>query len=255
VSTLVPKVPEEPAPLFCKSPRKFVKNDWRAAVDWPEEDALDGGALDVLPPKSPINFVKAEFRFDSVPDDRFDVPVPPLTTWLFDRSFTSDCSAEMMPPCRYWAATLLAGVAGAVLVAAVVLLAVVLLTVVLPVAVLAAAAVSLSVVVEATPLLVAAAPLVRSPPPPPRSCRPVWRSAWNRSPKKDCRSCTTLLPFALPPEFAAAVPAVAAAVLAVVLAAVVPLVPAEDDCAAWVSACRRLANSAAPGCCAPLEAP
>jgi hypothetical protein len=276
VSTLVPKVLEEEAPLLSRFPRKLVKNDWRAAVDWPEDDAVDDDALDVVPPvpapKSLINFVNAEFRVDRVPDDRFELEVLPLTTWLFDKSFTSDCSAEMMPPCPYWAATVLAVVAGVVLlaevapVAAVVLLAAaVSLAAVLPVvdaaavvAVVAAAAAVAAMVAELAVLPAALVVLSPSVPPPPWSCRLAPRRAWNRSPRKDCRSCTTLLPFALLLEFAAAVLAVAAAVvpLLAVLAAVAVVAADDEDCvAAWVSACSRLANSAAPGCCGLLEEP
>jgi hypothetical protein len=168
-----------------------------------------------------------------VPDDRFELEVLPLTTWLFDKSFTSDCSAEMMPPCPYCAATVLVVAAGAVLVPVVPLAGVLVAAIVLPAALIfAAAALGLS-----------------PPPPPPRSCRPVWRKAWNRSPRKDCRSCTTFVPFALLLEF------VAAAVVVLAAVAAVPAVPAadDDDCAAaCVRDCSRLANKAAPGCCALL---
>ena len=93
VLTLDPKEFSEVAPLFCRSCMKFVRKDCRAAVDWPEGAADPLAvllpALEVLPPKSPINFSNAEFRFDSAFDDRLEEEPVVLSTWLLLRSCTS----------------------------------------------------------------------------------------------------------------------------------------------------------------------
>ena len=96
VLTLVPRELSEFAPLFCRSCRKFVRNDCRAALDvLPPLDVLLP-AFEVLPPKSPINFSNAELRFDSALDDRLKEESVLLSTWLLLRSCTSASSAETM---------------------------------------------------------------------------------------------------------------------------------------------------------------
>ena len=92
VLTLEPKEFREFAPLFCRSCKKFVRNDCKAEVDWPEAAADPLAVLlpapDVLPPKSPISFSNAELRFDSALDDKLEEePVVP-STWLLLRSCT-----------------------------------------------------------------------------------------------------------------------------------------------------------------------
>jgi hypothetical protein len=129
VLTLVPKGLMPLVPLFCRSCRKLDKNDCNAVVDW-----LDGlaallfavvlllpAAAEVLPPKALISVLNAELRFDSTLDERPEVEVLPLSTWLLLRSWTSACNAAMMPPWSYWPATL-AGVVVAAGFAAAVLL-------------------------------------------------------------------------------------------------------------------------------------
>ena len=119
--TLFPRglgVPLEP---LCKSARNPVKKDCKAAVPEfavagvdmllapvPEEDAvLDGAGVAVVPPKSLMSLVNAEFRLDKLFDDRLEGDPPAaefeLMTWLLLNSLMREESSAARPCGAYCA--------------------------------------------------------------------------------------------------------------------------------------------------------
>jgi hypothetical protein len=73
VSTLVPNVLGELAPLLWRFCRKLERKDCRADVELDEP---------VLPPRSPMSFWNAELRVSSVLDDKLDDRSVLLISWL-----------------------------------------------------------------------------------------------------------------------------------------------------------------------------
>lgn len=107
-------------PLFCRSCRNPDRNDCKAAVDWVAAPVVPLLAVALLlvvavpPPKAPINVLNAELRFDRTFDERPDVDVLSLSSWLLPKSLTNACNAAMMPPCSYCPAALVDAVPAAV---------------------------------------------------------------------------------------------------------------------------------------------
>ena len=73
VSTLVPNVLGELAPLLWRFCKKLERKDCRADVELGEP---------VLPPRSPMSFSNAELRVFSVLDDKPDDESVLLISWL-----------------------------------------------------------------------------------------------------------------------------------------------------------------------------
>jgi len=232
----------------CRSCRKLLRNDCSAAVeevaaDAPAADdplavdellAAAAAAADVplepacVPPRSAINLPNAEFNCDSVFDDKPEL-LAPVSTWLLVKSLMTACSAPMMPCWPYFPADdAAAGVLTAAPLVAALAVAAVLAVVELAAAVAAAAA--LAALAEAAAAGVAtgaAEAAVLEEALPAEDC-PAWRSAWNRSCKKACRSCAKEEAGVLAVAELAPLAAPAAELAAVVTAALPPPVADAD---------------------------
>jgi hypothetical protein len=122
--TPLPSVLVELLEPFCRSCRKPLRNDCNAAVDVDASvavvpDAVLTGVPDVpdvlpavalapvpavVPPRSATSWENAVFNADRVLEEILD-PLEPvdvaLTSWLSERSLTSEVKAAIRPCCAY----------------------------------------------------------------------------------------------------------------------------------------------------------